>query len=216
VHVGERFSVSFQRTDRLAQATLTDRPVSRGQLPARLTSDLLTSFDSNESTAVVVPCDVTEAVWLGFAGASSRRVALKIRQGDVNAVTGTNWDELLHEPQDYLVPPDQTAWYGVASGDGHGRQFSTDPIELLIFEPETAGDLAPRRANWEAPFYGLGDSRRQTEIFNIVPDPHGPTFWSSEPAACVTIYFVDSERWKTLTGEAPPNPSEGYRGALLP
>src|SRR5829696_8271820 len=134
VHVGERFSVSLQRTDRVAD--LTQPPVSHGQLPVRqLTGDLLRKFSTNigDGTSVVVGCDEDEAVWLGFSGENSRSVALKIRQGEINAVTGRGWDEFLHEPQDYVVTPDQTSWYGIRSSDGDIRQFSTDSIELVIY-----------------------------------------------------------------------------------
>ena len=220
VHLGDRFSVSFQRTDRLAQELLTQRPVSRGVLPVRLTSSLLKTFDSEigATTAVVVPCDDTEAVWLGFAGKNSRRVALKIRQGDVDAVTGAGWNEQLHEPQDYLIPPDQTSWYGVASRDGNGRQFSTAPVELVIFEPRNPVDQPQRTATWDTPFYDHDKDQSQpaTRIFNVIPDPHGPAFWTSEPSERVTIHFVSSSRWKSLTGEDPPGRASGYNGALLP
>lgn len=87
---------------------LTQPPVSRGQLPVRqLTAQSLHNVSADiDSTNVVVPCDEEEAVWLGFCGENSRRVALKIRQGRINAVTGSDWDEFLHEPQDYLITPD--------------------------------------------------------------------------------------------------------------
>jgi hypothetical protein len=219
VHVGERFSLSLQRSDRVAE--LTQPPVSRGQLPARqLSADLLRKFDvdSGAETSVVLPCDEDEAVWLGFYGENSRRVALKIRQGRIDAVTGNNWDESLHEPQDYLVTPDQTSWYGLRSSDEHIRQFSRDPIELVVYEPNQPDDPPVRRRSWNQQFYGLGENPVQAEAtnFSLVPDPKGITFWSVKPSGRVSIYFVNSNIWKSLTGETPPPRTEGYSRTLLP
>ena len=219
VHVGERFSLSLQRTDRVGE--LTQPPVSRGQLPVRqLNPDLLRKFDIDISndTSVVVPCDEDEAVWLGFSGENSRRVALKIRQGRIDAVNGDDWDEYLHEPQDYLVTPDQTSWYGLRSSDGHIRQFSRDPIELVVYEPNQPDDPPVRRRSWNQQFYGLEENPVQAEATNFpfIPDPQRITFWSVKPSGRVSIYFVDSNIWKSLTGENPPPRLEGYSGTLLP
>lgn len=218
VHVGERFSLSLQRTDRIDK--LTQPPVSRGQLPVRqISSDLLREFgiDISDGTSVVVPCDEEEAVWLGFYGENSRLVALKIRQDQIDAVTGGRWDESLHEPQDYLVPPDQTSWYGIRSSDGHIRQFSRDPIEVIVYEPRQPDDPPVRRRSWDQKFYGIEEKPFQAEAsFPVVPDPKGITFWSVKPSGRVSIYFVDSNTWKSLTGEVLPPQSEGYRGTRLP
>jgi hypothetical protein len=219
VHVGERFSLSLQRSDRVAE--LAQPPVSRGQLPVRqLQPDLLRKFniDVSDGESVVVPCDEDEAVWLGFCGENSRRVALKIRQGRIDAVTGNEWDESLHELQDYLVTPDQTSWYGLRSSDGHVRQFSRDPIELVVYEPNQPDDPPVRRRSWNQQFYGLEENPVQAEATNFpfVPDPKTITFWSVKPSGRVTIHFVDSNTWKSLTGEIPPPRAEGYSGTLLP
>jgi hypothetical protein len=219
VHVGERFSVSLQRSDRVEE--LTQPPVSRGQLPVRqLHPDLLRklNIDISDGESVVVPCDEDEAVWMGFCGENSRRVALKIRQGGIDAVIGNDWDESLHEPQDYLVTPDQTSWYGLRSSDGHIRQFSRDPIELVVYEPNQPDDPPVRRRSWNQQFYGLEENPIQAEAtkFPLVPDPKTITFWSVKPSGRVAIYFVDSNTWKSLTGEIPPPRAEGYSGTLLP
>src|ERR1043165_1926776 len=214
VHVGDRFSVSLQRTDRVAE--LTQPPVSRGQLPVRqLSTELLRSFrlDVRAGPIVVGPCDEQEAVWLGFSGENSRRVVLKIGQRQVNAVSGTEWDESLHEPQDYLVTPDQTCWYGIRTSDGRTRQFSRDPIEVVLYEPRQADDRPARKASWAQEFYGLDQNAEQREptSFPIVPDPKGIEHWSVAPSGRVSIYFVDSELWKALTGDALAPPSESYQ-----
>ncbi|MET0623742.1 MAG: hypothetical protein ABW250_12230 [Pyrinomonadaceae bacterium] len=157
---------------------------------------------------------------MGFSGEDAGRVALKIRQGDVNAVTGGDWDEALHEPQDYLVPPDQLSWYGVASAEGHVRQFSRDHIELVVYEPEQpVAPPARRRSNWDKAFYSVGDesqTRPEEVSFRVVPDPHGLKFWSSEPSGRVKIYFINSETWRLITGEDPPKRASEYGGSLLP
>lgn len=215
-----RFSVSFQRTDRLAQGELVRRPVSHGQLPVSLSDNSFhtPSTDVSNVAGLIVPCDEDEAVWLGFCGENSSRIALKIRQGEVNAVAGSAWDEALHDPQDYLVPPDQANWYGIASAGGHLRQFTRDPMELVVYEPQRADDSPARAASWDKEFYSVEETPLEpgTTDSKIVPDPLGITLWSNEPSGRVTIYFEDSERWKSLTGEGPPSRTSGYRGTLLP
>jgi hypothetical protein len=79
VCIGDRFSVSFQRTPRVDSGVLNILPRSRGQLPVRLVDD-----------EILVPCDSDEAVWLGFAGETSEPVALRIRVGSTDAVTARN------------------------------------------------------------------------------------------------------------------------------
>lgn len=221
VHVGLRFSVSFQRTERVNQERLVRRPVSRGQLPVRLTEKLpQLGTDCGEGACVVVPCDKDEAAWLGFSGENARRVALKIRQGDVNAVTGGAWDEALHQPQDYLVPPDQPSWYGVRTGGGQVRQFTNDPLDLVVYEPKQPIPPTPfPPTNWDRAFYSADDNSQalsEATSFRLVPDPPGITFWSSTPSSHVTVYFVDSESWRALTGEEPPELASEYEGNLLP
>jgi hypothetical protein len=220
VQMGMRFSASFQRTDRMAQGVLARRPVSHGQLPVVLAGSLVNSLstDVSDGANLIVPCEEDEAVWLGFCGENSRRIALKIRQEEVNAVTGNDWNESLQEPQDYLVPPDQASWYGIASGDGHLRQFSRAPVELIVYEPKQPVDPPTPRTNWYREFHGVEETPLQpgTTDFKVVPDPYDITFWSTEPSGRVSIYFVDSEGWKSLTGEAPPSRKLGYRGTLLP
>lgn len=222
VHVGMRFSVSFQRTDRISQGAPMRRPVSLGLLPVRLASNLPCKLSPGYSnvTCVIVPCDEDEAVWLGFSGENAHSVALKIRQGAVNAITGGDWDESLHHPQDYLMPPGQTSWYGIPSSEGHTRQFSSDPIELVVYEPkQPVGPTIPSRTNWDKAFYSAEDNRHihpETTNFIVVPDPHGITFWSSEPSGRVSVYFVNSENWRSLTGEDAPKRDSEYGGWLLP
>ena len=219
VHVGLRFSASIQRCDRMSPE-LARRPVSHGQLPVRIAGNSLhtPNTDVSRVSRVIVPCDEDEAVWLGFSDENSSPIALKIRQGEVNAVTADDWEEYLHDPQDYVVPPIQTSWYGIASAAGHLRQFSREPIELVIYEPKQSVDSRTRSVSWNKEFHAIEENppKRGATDFMVVPDPFGITVWSSEPSGRVSIHFVDSKSWRSLTGEAPPNPTPGYRGTLLP
>jgi hypothetical protein len=70
-----------------------------------------------------------EALWLSFVGHDWHPVALKVGVGQINALTGKQWDQQLHEkPQDYLVCPTQPWLDGIMSGAGVIRQFVAMPL----------------------------------------------------------------------------------------
>ena len=221
VFVGDRFSVSFQRTRRAGDESLKYPPVSRGHLPAHLLTGPAPhpcppmSADSH----VLIPCGYAESVWLGFAGAGSRPVALKIFAGPTNAITGGPRDDALHgDPQDYVVAPDQTSWHGVRS-DAAVRQFSGEPIELVVYEPVVPIDRARDGPRWDAIYHAKDDMSGEPgrlDPFAIVPDPYGLASWSNQPSGRVTIACVDDGCWRSITGEDPPAPRSEYQGWRLP
>lgn len=220
MRVGDRFSLSLQRCRRTHPERLKRRSPSLGQLPARLISNLgENQINRDEPLHVVTVCRPDEAVWFGFADTTSRPVALKIRAGPLDAVSGAVWDETLHEsPMNYLVPPDQTSWHGTRMPDGL-QQFGSEPVELLVYEPARPVLSEGRRFSWDTvPFDGEESGRNDEPVdsFRIVPDRYGVNTWSVRSNGRVLIAFLDPGRWRLLTGENPPEPGDEYQGHRLP
>jgi hypothetical protein len=132
--IGERFSVSFQRTLRIpADGRVYPLPPGLGALPIHRVEDYLDRVPAEwrEQGGVLIPMYQREALWLGFDGAFWKPNAVKIGVGRINAVSGEPWDVRLHgEPQDYLVCPDQPWLDGINAGSGVIRQFIAMPLGL--------------------------------------------------------------------------------------
>jgi len=88
----------------------------------------------SERGGVLLPMYQAEALWLNFESGSGFRggsypFAVKIAAGKINAVTGDAWsNELVKEPQDYIVVPDQPWLDGFSVGKGLIRQFVAMPL----------------------------------------------------------------------------------------
>ena len=76
---------------------------------------------------VLFPMRQAEATWIRFHGGYP--MAVKVAAGMINAVTGAEWTNSLHEaPQDYLVVPDQPWLDGFCVATGQIRQFVAMPL----------------------------------------------------------------------------------------
>jgi hypothetical protein len=176
VHIGERFSVSFQRTLRLPDdGRVYPLPPGLGAFPVRLVADYPSKVPPAwlEKGGVFIPMYQREALWLGFESAAWKPNTVKVAVGGVNALTGDPWVPALHnDPQDYLVVPDQPWLDGINAGSGTAsggviRQFVATPlgmgdtveaqvtgeertggIQLLVFEPKPG--IFPDQAPFES------------------------------------------------------------------
>ena len=171
VRIGERFSMSLQRTLRIPDdGKIYPLPLGFGALPLFDVHDYVHSVPDvwREHGGVFAPMYQREAMWLGFDGANWKPNAVKIGVGGINAVSGEPWDEVLGQnPQNYIVCPDQPWLDGINAGDGHIRQFVAMPygegytveaqltgaekvggIQVLVFEPTTGKfpDQAPPKS----------------------------------------------------------------------
>lgn len=159
VRIGERFSVSLQRTLRIPDdGKIYPLPPGLGALPLFNVQDYVDGVPAawREHGGVFAPMYQREAMWLGFDGADWKPNAVKIGVGGINAVSGEPWDEVLGpNPQNYVVCPPQPWLDGINAGDGHIRQFRAMPqgggytveeqltgaekfggIQVLVFEPK--------------------------------------------------------------------------------
>jgi hypothetical protein len=132
--IGERFSVSFQRTLRIPQDDqVYPLPPGLGRFPLHRVEAYPDRVPNTwrENGGVFLPMYQREALWLGFGGTPWKPNAVKIAVGGINAISGETWDEALHEaPQDYVVCPDQPWLDGINAGAGFIRQFVAMPLGL--------------------------------------------------------------------------------------
>jgi hypothetical protein len=158
IHIGERFSVSFQRTLRIPNDGIYPLPPGLGAFPIQRVADYLDRVPPHwrEQGGYFIPMYQREALWLGFDGASFKPNAVKIAIGKINAISGEGLDETLHtDPQNYIVCPDQPWLDGINAGDNFIRQFVAMPlgqgytveaqvtgteefggIQILVYEPK--------------------------------------------------------------------------------
>lgn len=158
VRIGERFSISVQRTLRIPDdGKIYPLPPGLSALPLFAVDDYVHSVPVSwrEQGGVFAPMYQREAMWLGFDAADWKPNAVKIGVGGINAVSGEPWDEVLGQnPQNYIVCPNQPWLDGINVGDGHIRQFVAMPcgegytieaqltgaervggIQVLVFDP---------------------------------------------------------------------------------
>jgi len=159
IYVGERFSVSFQRTLRIPEdSNVYPLPPGLGAFPIHSVTDYWDPVPLawRSQNSYFISMYQREALWLGFDGAMWKPNAVKIAIGKVNAISGQAWDEALHtQPQNYIVCPDQPWLDGINSGESVIRQFVAMPlgsgvtveaqvsgaeefggIQILVYEPQ--------------------------------------------------------------------------------
>lgn len=134
IHVGERFSLSLQRTLRVPDDGRTyPLPPGLGRFPIHAVADYRARVPEEwrETGGFFVPAYQREALWIGFDAPPWRPNVVQVGAGRVNAVSGRPWDHALHAaPQDYLVCPPQLWLDGINAGHGFVRQFVAIPLGL--------------------------------------------------------------------------------------
>jgi hypothetical protein len=132
IHIGDRFSVSFQRTLRVPDdGREYPLPPGLGPFPIRAVRDYQTRVPREwiADAGAFIPLYQREALWLGFDAADWKPNAVQVHVGRVNAVTGGPWEEgLRSRPQNYVVCPDQPWLDGINVGKRFVRQFVAVPL----------------------------------------------------------------------------------------
>jgi hypothetical protein len=132
VHVGERLTISFQRTLRIPDdGKLYPLPPGMGEFPVLDLENYDGSIPQSwrQHGSVLIPMYQREALWLAFDAAYWKPNAVKVGVGKINAISGRGWDLELHDdPQDYIVCPEQPWLDGINAGDGSVRQFVAMPL----------------------------------------------------------------------------------------
>lgn len=130
--------VDFQRTLRIPDDNREyPLPPGLGRFPMAQVAEHASRLPVNwaEHGGVLLPMYQAEALWINFSGehgygtGAGYPFAVKIAAGRINAVTGDAWsDDLVHNPQDYLVIPGQPWLDGFCVHKGLIRQFVAMPL----------------------------------------------------------------------------------------
>lgn len=234
IYVGKRFSVSFQRTLRIPEDGQSyPLPPTFGPFRIHQAIEFAERVPEKwrHPSAFFISMYQREALWLGFAGEDWKPNAVKVAVGGVNVVSGAVWDEGLNsKPQNYLVCPDQPWLDGINAGDGFIKQFVATPlgarktveaqitgredfggIQLVVYEPKQGRfpDSPPEETVPDIPYLqsmglemGLGAGGRIKQ--KIYKDPYGIETWDHHNCESISIYILNSEEYRAVSGQAPP------------
>ena len=181
VHEDAVCRIDFQRTLRIPDDNREyPLPPGLGSFPLEHVEDHSDRLSPSWSThgGALLPMYQAEAMWLNFSSESGFPFAVKIAAGKINAVTGKTWrNELVKQPQDYVVIPDQPWLDGFCVQKGLIRQFVAMPLGQ--------GYTAEEQISGEAEHGGLQivvypmKKERYLEMLKLNPPP----CWSSSPCA---------------------------------
>lgn len=234
VYVGERFSVSFQRTLRIPDDGGTyPLPPGLGLLPVHAVADYRDRTPRSwKAGEFFIAMYQREALWLGFDAAAWKPNAVKVGVGGIDAISGDSWHPNLQaEPQNYIVCPDQPWLDGINAGPGVVRQFVAMPlgagytiegqlsgeekvggIQLVVFEPKPGRfpDRPPRNKDMPEMMTamsapsGMGLAAGGRMTQAIYKDVHGLDTWDTSQAMAVVVHIVNSSDYTAITGRAAP------------
>jgi hypothetical protein len=235
IYVGDRFSVSFQRTLRIPNdGQQYPLPPSLGPFNIHTVEDFAGTVPPKwlHQGAFFLPVYQREALWLGFDGEEWKPNAVKVAVGGVNAVSGTVWEEGLNsEQQDYLVCPDQPWLDGINAGANFVRQFVAAPlgmqhtveaqitgqeetggIQLVVYEPKPGRfpDEPPEPSRTQFSYEAAASVEMGLEAGGqikqkIYPDPYGIDVWDQQNREAVYMYLINSEQYRAICGLEPPS-----------
>lgn len=130
LHEDASCRINFQRTLRIPDDNREYfLPPGLGRFPMEHVEDHQKRVPEtwNEHGGVLLPMYQAEALWINFS--NEYPCAIKIAAGKINAITGKTWsNELVADPQDYLVVPDQPWLDGYCVQKGLIRQFVAMPL----------------------------------------------------------------------------------------
>lgn len=234
IYVGDRFSVSFQRTLRIPEdGQQYPLPPSLGPFNIHRVKDFADRVPAKwlNQGAFFFPVYQREALWIGFAGEDWKPNAVKVAVGRVNAVSGTVWEEGLNsEQQDYLVCPVQPWLDGVNAGENFVRQFVAAPlgaqhtveaqitgkeetggIQLIVYEPkpgkfpDTPPEVVPAQSQYMAEAgVEMGLEAGGRIKQKIYKDPYGIDVWDQRNRQTIYVYLINSEQYRAICGLEPP------------
>ena len=236
VHKDAVLRVSFQRTLRIPDDDKEyPLPPGLGRFPLRHVDDFPKRVPRKwlKHGGVIMPMYQAEAMWLNFD--AYYPFAIKVAAGMVNALTGSSWDNRLHDdPQDYLVVPEQPWLDGFCVKKGVIRQFVAMPLgsgytaEEQITGKADYGGLQliayPMKARsyeklvkvqadshlailaCESPAPAMGLAPGGKMRQHIYSDPHKLSDWNRRRYSRCYVHIVNSLVWHHITGELPPYP----------
>lgn len=247
VHEDARLEVDFQRTLRIPDDNRSyPLPPGLGAFPLNHVDDYVERLPAEwgRRGGVFLPMYQAEAMWLHFRG--SYPMAVKVAAGKVNALTGEPWaDELVAEPQDYLVVPEQPWLDGFCVEQGLVRQFVAMPLGAgYSAEEQLTGEA--QHGGLQIAVYPMKRSRYdemrtvyERVLFSPAPasdaemglapgglmeqeiyeDPYGFDAWEGSVRSRCFVHILNSAQFLGVTGGAPPHEpvsARDYSAAGLP
>jgi hypothetical protein len=163
----------------------------------------------------------SEAMWMAF-DCGPRPCAILVGTGGINALSGEPWeDRLRHEPQNYLVCPDQPWLDGFKTAHGTVRQFVAMPLgqgytvgeqlsrtasrelHVVVYEARP-GTTGPRSARPVTPAQPLGLAAGGKIRQKVYPDPYPKGAWDPERKGTATVVLLTAAEYREQTGREPP------------
>jgi hypothetical protein len=235
IHEQAVLRINFQRTLRIPDDDKEyPLPPGLGNFPLRHTDDHAERVPGTwlQRGGVMLPMYQSEALWLNFTSPFDYMFAVKIATGKVNAITGEGWNpELIREPQDYLVVPDQPWLDGYSVEKGIIRQFVAMPLgagysveeqitgaavhgglQIMVY-PIKAEVYARKRKRRKGPqvMYNLSmpspdmglapGGKMRQEIYD---DKYEFNDWNQEQSSRCFVNITNSLVWRMITSENPP------------
>jgi hypothetical protein len=238
IQIGERACVSFQRTLRVPEDGQSyPLPPGLGPFVIHEIADYSDRVPPSwrEQGGCFIAMHQREALWIGFDGTEWKPNAIKVAVGGVNAVSGTVWEDGLHDaPQDYIVCPDQPWLDGINAGDGFTKQFVAAPlgaghtveaqvtgeekfggIQLVVYEPRPGifPDEPPPEPEQASSVY-LESMPVESEMGigaggnirqKIYPDEYGIGSWDQDNYERLFVHILNSRQYREVTGLELPD-----------
>ncbi len=246
VHPNATCSLNFQRTLRIPDDG-NDHflPPGLGSFPLRHLDDFVQRLPASwqRRGGVVMPMHQAEAMWINFDSPNGYPIALKIATGKICAISGEEWlNHLNHDPQDYVVLPEQPWLDGYCVEKGIIRQFVAMPFGSgYSVEEQLTGDAEhgglqivayPMKADRYAELVaeqcdefvvhavvpmGLAPGGRMGQ--EIYDDEFGLDAWDQRNASRCFVTIANATQWLAITGQAAPTrppTAKDYTNAGLP
>jgi hypothetical protein len=237
VHEDAVCRIDFQRTLRIPDDNKEyPLPPGLGSFPMEHVEDYSDRLPPSWSThgGALLPMYQAEAMWLSFSSDSGFPFAVKIAAGKINAVTGETWcNELVKQPQDYVVIPDQPWLDGFCVQKGLIRQFVAMPLgqgytaeeqisgtaehgglQIVVYPMKKERYLEMLKLNPPMDMLCCPSAPCAMESMGLAPgglmrqeiyeDDYGFDAWDLNLSSRCFVHILNSAQWMVATGKPAP------------
>jgi hypothetical protein len=237
VHEDAVCRIDFQRTLRIPDDNKEyPLPPGLGSFPMEHVEDYSDRLPPSWSThgGALLPMYQAEAMWLSFSSDSGFPFAVKIAAGKINAVTGETWrNELVKQPQDYVVIPDQPWLDGFCVQKGLIRQFVAMPLgqgytaeeqisgtaehgglQIVVYPMKKERYLEMLKLNPPMDMLYCASAPCAMESMGLAPgglmrqeiyeDDYGFDAWDLNQSSRCFVHILNSSQWMVATGKPAP------------
>ncbi len=240
VHEEAWCSIGFRRTLRIPDDNRDyPLPPGLGDFPVCHVDDHLDKVPARwgQHGGVFLPMYQSEAMWISFDG--DYPMAVKVAAGKIDALTGEIWlqrrnaaaeaaalrQDLVEDPQNYLVTPEQPWLDGFNVGKGLVRQFVAMPLgEGYSAEEQLTGES--QHGGLQIVVYPMKAAVYEAEAMKAVDyccipdmsvapgglmhqeiytDPYGLEAWDLTAHSRCFVHILNSMQFFSVTGMEPPS-----------